>query len=83
MAKLTLDELRRAIAERQANSIINKTKKAIKNIPNTSTRFQLEVELAARQAASREVAKLKKKYREKKRGFLNTIWYGDPEGRRK
>ncbi len=76
MTKMTLEELRRAVAERQAKGIIARTKRAIENIPNTSTRFQLELELAARQAVSKEIAKTKAKYKDKKRGFLERVWRG-------
>ncbi len=76
MTKMTLEELRRAVAERQARGVIARTRRAIKNIPNTSTRFQLEVELAARQAVSKEIAKTKQKYRDKKRPFLERLWRG-------
>lgn len=73
---MTLEELRRAVAERQAKSVFARTKKAIKNIPNASTRFQLELELAARQAISKEIAKQKEKFRGKNRSFLQRVWRG-------
>ena len=45
-------------------------KKAARNIPETSTRFQLQVDIAARKLAAKEAKKVRKKGR---KSLMNLI----------
>ena len=58
---MTLAELHQEAAKLQKKSILSRLKKAARNIPETSTRFQLQLDIAARKLAAKETKKLKKK----------------------
>ena len=68
--KMTTDELRREAVKLQKKGIVSRLKKAARNIPETSTRFQLQVDIAARKLAAKEAKKVRKKGR---KSLMNLI----------
>ena len=66
--KLTTDELRRKVALMQKKGIVSKIRNLKQSVPEASTRFQLQLELAGR----KEIGKQKKKIkRSTRRSLLN------------
>lgn len=74
--KRSLASLRKEAARLQQKSIVSRIKKAARNIPETSTRFQLELDIAARKAAKKETRKLKKKGKKAILSFLSDLKRG-------
>ncbi len=68
--RMTTNELRSEAARLQKKSILSRLKKAARNVPEKSTRFQLEVDIAARKLAAKETKRVKKKGR---KSLMNLI----------